>query len=1432
CRRDDSKGVVSAGLQVELKQENDQWKITQICLGFGGVAPKTIEAKGTQQQLVGLSWSRETINLAYDLLLKEIILNESTPGGQIQYKRTLMQSFLFKFYSYVSQQLHKSTVNLNEFSFNRAVSYAQQTVPERPESQKIVGSSMPHQSAYLHTTGEATYIADIPLLADTLHAALILSTKANARINNINTERASKVPGFVSFVSHADVPGLNKPNGVLPDEEVFASSIALCVGAVIGLVVCETEESAELAASLIDIDYECLSPTILSIDDAIEHGSYFDDEFRLQQGDIEKSLKESEHCLEDELYIGGQEHFYMETNACIAIPSKDDQEMTLHVGVQSPTAAQELVALVLGRDTSRITCHTKRVGGAFGGKESRAIVFCLATAVAAVKVARPVRLHLDRYTDIAVTGHRHPFKIKYQVGFNHDGHIQGLDIQMWNDAGCTLDASSYVIQLAMLHMGNTYQIPNMRIRGRTCKTHLPSNTAFRGFGGPQAMLACENIIEHISFYLQCDPVTIRRQNLFREGDRTHYGQCLNLWNVPRIIDELLETSGYDERRRLVDEFNRVSIYRKRGISLVPVKFGIGFTINYLNQGGALVHIYKDGSVVISQGGIEIGQGLYTKMIAIAAEVLRCDVKRVRISETSTDKVHNISTTGGSVTADINGMAVKDACEQLRQRLDALITKEDNDISWEDLIQKAYYARVDLCGRGFYVMPNMFDMDLSKNKATYNYFTQGAAVTEVELDVLTGDWHILRVDILMDVGTSLNPQIDIGQIEGGFMQGVGLYTMEELQWGDEKQHGWIPPGQLYTLGPDTYKIPSFSDVPIDFRVSLLSNSSNPRAVFSSKGIGEPPLLFGTSAFFALKQACTAYRKQQGLENYFTLHSPASVERLRMACADEFTRRACNDQSHETFQPKAHLTEHQQKLSAELNSIINDYDQFKQSVNEKQPNLDLIKQIDQWEEKSIKSVKETADECRNKVVQETKLFIKEIEKKLGKLIEYIKNIRKDNDFNESNLNYLRDKLKETTRQFNNSINITLEQDTSQSFIRKISIKMSNATDSHGSSSPPVIYNSCSSKAWLDLQFHENSKTIKKPDEIEPMYEPPSLIDEQILNRIQGSMIGLALGDALGAHVEFRPHNYLVAHPVTELRGGGTWGLEKGQFTDDTSMALCLANSLIVNHGFNAYDQLVRYKWWYKYGYMSSTGQCFDIGAANKQSIDEFNRRQNRLSKEKNIPKEKIDSLSDRELLDSFPVYCSEEGVASSGALMRLAPVPLFFYRNPQAAVEFSGFSGQITHGDTRVYDACRYYGALIVAALQGESKYELLDDQFYEKHKTWFSGKDLHPDIKSIAEGTYKNDKGYDGGIRGKGYIVNALEAALWAFWSTKNFEDGALAAVNIGDDTDTAAAIYGQLAGAHYGYDQLPRKWTRHVYAEDFMKMLSKWIAYEGECWTK
>ena len=373
-RRDDSKGIVSAGFNVELEQidvSENQWQIVSTCFAFGGMASKTFVATKTQRELVGLPWTKETINQVYQSLLSEMPLDQFSPGGQTEFRQTLVQSFLFKFYSYVSQKLRQTSDDSTIPSYHRPISHGQQTTPERPKSQNIVGSSLPHRSAYLHTTGEAIYVDDMPSLVNTLHAALVLSTKPNARIKNIDTEAASQVPGYVSFVTYTDVPGSNKPNGPLPDEEVFVSSIALCIGAVIGVVVCETEQAAEMAANLIQIDYELLSPTILSIEDAIQHHSYYGDDIRLQQGDVEKCFRDAEHIVEDTIYIGGQEHFYMETNSCFVIPSNDDKEVVLYLGTQSPTATQELTASVLDRDVSQIICHVKRVGGGFGGKESR-----------------------------------------------------------------------------------------------------------------------------------------------------------------------------------------------------------------------------------------------------------------------------------------------------------------------------------------------------------------------------------------------------------------------------------------------------------------------------------------------------------------------------------------------------------------------------------------------------------------------------------------------------------------------------------------------------------------------------------------------------------------------------------------------------------------------------------------------------------------------------------------------------------------------------------------------------------------------------------------------------------------------------------------------------------------------------------------------------
>ncbi|CAF1623452.1 unnamed protein product [Rotaria magnacalcarata] len=908
-RRDDDIGIVSAGLHVELEPvestDKQQWRIVYTRFSFGGMGPTTILIKKTQKELVGQPWTRAAIKKACELALEEMPLNELTPGGQPEYRRALVQSFLYKFYIYVCSELQQSSVDPKELSvahkYHRAISHGQQTIPERPASHEIIGTSLPLRAGYLQTTGEAKYIDDMPSLPNTVYGAFVLATQPNARIKNIDLGAASKVPGFVSFVNHDDVQGSNMTGDVVHDEEVFVSSVTPCVGAVIGIVLCETERAAHAAAHLVQIEYELLTPTLFTIDDAIEHNSYLGDEKCLWQGDVEQTLSEAEHTLEGTVLIGGQEHFYLETNCCMVIPSNDDQELTIYSSTQNPSKLQELTALAVGCASNHVTCHVKRMGGAFGGKESRSIAPCISVAIAAMKVGRPVRMNIERDVDMSITGQRHPFKIQYKVGFTNEGQFTALDVRLWSNAGYSFDLSMAVLERAMLHIDNTYRFPNVRVRGRLCKTHLPSNTAFRGFGGPQGLFGCETIVDHIATYLKLDPVAIRRLNMYKEGDITHFGQPLERWHIPRLMDELTKSSDYVQRQKSIEDFNKLHTYRKRGICMMPTKFGIAFTAKFLNQAGALVLVYKDGSVLISHGGTEMGQGLHTKMVSVAAEALRCNVNLVRISETSTDKVANTSPTAASASSDLNGMAIRIACEQIRERLDKLLVGDDAHLSWKDLVKKAYFLRIDLSAHGFYATPEPLGGDLANNRAHFNYFTQGAAVSEVELDTLTGDWHILRTDILMDVGTSLNPQIDIGQVEGAFVQGVGLFTMEELIWGDHKQYKWTKPGALFTRGPGTYKIPSFNDVPIDMRVELLSDAPNPRAIYSSKAVGEPPLFLGASAFFALKNACMAYREQQGHSGYFLLNSPATVERLRMACADEFTERACMNE-HGAFQAR--------------------------------------------------------------------------------------------------------------------------------------------------------------------------------------------------------------------------------------------------------------------------------------------------------------------------------------------------------------------------------------------------------------------------------------------------------------------------------------------------------------------------------------------------
>ncbi|CAF0832214.1 unnamed protein product [Didymodactylos carnosus] len=917
-RRDDDIGIVSAGFRVKVSKVNVQvngyepemrWSVEEAHLSLGGMAPITVMARKTEQFLKGQIWSKETMKKAIKYLLEELPLTELTPGGQPEYRRTLVTSFWFKFYLYVCKQLRKYYPEQSEATveqvpsshysatkhYQRKISHGQQEHQLKPHTNKVVGSSVLHRSAYLQVTGEAKYTDDMPMLPGCLYSALVLSTQAHAKIIEIDKTQAEHVPGFVGYFGHQDVPGNNETGDIVHDEEVFVSSIVECVGQIIGICVADTESHAQQAAKLIAIKYENLFPQIFTIDQAIEHNKYLGSERYLEMGNLEQGMQESDHIIESQFYMGGQEHFYLETNCCLAVPL-EEEEMQLWSSTQNPSKTQDLTAQALGIPSNKVVCHVKRMGGGFGGKETRTIPPCIAVAVAAFKLQRPIRLNIERDYDMAITGQRHAFKGAYKVGFTSKGMLKAMELHLYANAGWSHDLSFPVLERALFHCDNTYNFKNMKVYGRLCKTNLPSMTAFRGFGGPQGLMTCEIVIDHIAKYLKLEPSLIRRQNMYREGDMTHFKQNLTSWHIPEMWDELIVSSEYEQRLEQVRQFNVEHRYRKRGISIIPTKFGIAFTAKFLNQAGALIHIYKDGSILLTHGGTEMGQGLHTKMIQICSELLGVDISLVRISETSTDKVPNTSPTAASAASDLNGMAIKIACQQLNERLEP-IRRESPDFTWFQLISKAYYERINLSAQGFYATPNVGG-DILNNRAHFNYFTQGCGCSEVEIDTLTGDSHVIRTDILMDLGNSINPYIDIGQIEGAFVQGLGLMTMEELIWGDE-QHKWLKPGYLFTRGPGTYKIPSFNDVPIDFRVSLFKNAPNPLAIFSSKAVGEPPLFLSSSVFFAIKQACESYRQENGIQEFLKLNSPATSERIRMACSDEFTKETVGEK-HAEFQ----------------------------------------------------------------------------------------------------------------------------------------------------------------------------------------------------------------------------------------------------------------------------------------------------------------------------------------------------------------------------------------------------------------------------------------------------------------------------------------------------------------------------------------------------
>jgi len=749
-----------------------------------------------------------------------------------------------------------------------------------------VGRSVKHDSAPKHVSGEAVYVDDRLEFPNQLHVYARMSERAHARIVRIDTSPCYQIPGVAIAITAKDVPGQLDIGAVMPGDPLLADGKVEFIGQPVIAVAADSLETARKAAMAAIIEYEDLEP-VLDVVEALHKKHFVLDSHTHKRGDSATALASAPRRLQGSLHIGGQEHFYLETQVSSVMPTEDGG-MIVYTSTQNPTEVQKLVAEVLGVPMNKIVIDMRRMGGGFGGKETQAAGPACLCAVIAHLTGRPTKMRLPRMEDMTMTGKRHPFYVEYDVGFDDDGLLHGIEIDLAGNCGYSPDLSGSIVDRAMFHSDNAYYLGDATINGHRCKTNLASNTAYRGFGGPQGMVAIEEIMDAVARELGKDPLEVRKRNYYGKTERnvTHYYQTVEHNMLEEMTAELEASSDYAKRREDIRAFNAASPILKKGLALTPVKFGISFTASFLNQAGALVHVYTDGSIHLNHGGTEMGQGLNTKVAQVVAEVFQVDIERIQITATNTDKVPNTSPTAASSGADLNGKAAQNAAQTIKQRLvefaarkwqifeedvefkNGQVRLRDHYISFEELIQQAYFGQVSLSSTGFYRTPKIYyDRSQARGRPFY-YFAYGAACSEVIVDTLTGEYKMLRSDILHDVGASLNPAIDIGQVEGGFVQGLGWLTMEELVWNDK--------GKLMTNGPASYKIPAVADMPLDLRVKLVENRKNPEdTVFHSKAVGEPPFMLGISVWCAIKDAVASladYRAQPQID------APATPERV--------------------------------------------------------------------------------------------------------------------------------------------------------------------------------------------------------------------------------------------------------------------------------------------------------------------------------------------------------------------------------------------------------------------------------------------------------------------------------------------------------------------------------------------------------------------------
>jgi len=891
-RREMDISTVAACFAVDLDETGI---VRRARLAYGGVAAMPARALKTEEALLGKSWTAETIQRVLPILQTEFT-PISDVRGAAGYRSDLITSLLERFY-FDSSRSRKSEKENARASSKLIAPEVAADVRKRIVSDAPSNPPLPHESAHKHVTGQAMYADDLAFGKHMLEVWPVCSPYARARILKRDATEARTMPGIRSVLLAEDVPGLNDVGTkhdevLLPDKEISYHS------QIVALVVGESVEACRAAAEKVVVEYEPLEP-IVTLQQALAAKSFHNEPNFIRRGNVSHALTRAPLKLNGTFEFGGQEHFYLESQAACAEPGEDGS-MLVTSSTQHPSEVQMVVAHVLGLPGNKVVVQCPRMGGGFGGKETQAALPAALAALAARSAARPVRVRFNRDQDMMITGHRHPFLAQFEIGFDTRGQILGAKIHLTSNGGWAADLSQAVTDRALFHLDNAYYLPAVEFRGQVAKTNLSSNTAFRGFGGPQGMLVIEEILDRIARRLGLAPEIVRERNLYRgkgETNTTHYGQQIEDDRIQTLWQSLKKSSALITRRKDLARWNASHPYRKRGIAMTPVKFGISFTVTHLNQAGAFVLIYQDGTVQVNHAGTEMGQGVHTNIATIAARALGVPIENVRVMPTSTDKVPNTSATAASCGTDLNGAAVQDACEILRERLGPVAAgllkaklgrkpkrqdiiflestacdrkKPKTGISFAEVVKKAYQSRISLSATGYYCTPGIhWDRAAGRGKP-FHYFACGAAVTEVEVDGFTGMHRVLRTDILHDVGDSINEGVNRGQIEGGFVQGMGWLTTEELKWDDH--------GRLLTHSPDTYKLPAVGDTPQIFNVNFLKNATQKTVVFGSKAVGEPPFMLAISVREGIRDAVAAFGEVGG---EVPLASPATCEAIFMA-----------------------------------------------------------------------------------------------------------------------------------------------------------------------------------------------------------------------------------------------------------------------------------------------------------------------------------------------------------------------------------------------------------------------------------------------------------------------------------------------------------------------------------------------------------------------